>query len=367
MKQPKKKVIFSSYDDIHNPYYGGGGAHAISAIAKRLAPFFDITIITANYPGGKNMREDGVHYKRIGPSSIDPRTGQLVFSSLLPWYATHEEYDIWFESFTPPFSTSFVPLFTKKPVVGLVHMLASEDMERKYKLPFHLVENQGLKTYKNFLVLSEIFKKRIEKINKDAKFFVIPNGVENIIYKKGEKKEEYILFIGRLEFDQKGLDLLLDAYRSICNKTQIKLVIAGSGLEKDIIQLKKVIKDYQLEDRVELVGRVTGETKDLLFKNASFVATSSRYETFSLVTLEAMAYGKPVVTFAIDALQWFPKNCVLQVPPFDVEQFGQAMYRLATEKKLRKQLIANSKKILPNYSWRKIFWQYKEVIDQLTS
>ena len=114
MKKDKKKIIFSTYDDVDNPYYGGGGAHAISEIAKRLASFFDVTIITANYPGGKNIRKDGIRYKRIGPSFVDPRTGQLIFSLLLPWYARHEEYDIWFESFTPPFSTSFVPLFTKK-------------------------------------------------------------------------------------------------------------------------------------------------------------------------------------------------------------------------------------------------------------
>ncbi len=367
MIRARKKVIFSSYDDVHNPYYGGGGAHAVTEVAKRLAPFFDVTILTANYPDAKNIREDGVRYKRVGPSFVGPKVGQLIFSFLLPWYVVHEEYDVWLESFTPPFSSSFLPLFTKKPVIGLVHMLASEDMERRYKLPFHLIEDLGLKTYRYFLVLSTMFKKKIQRINTHATIFVIPNGIDKIIYKKNEKKEKYLLFLGRIEYDQKGLDLVIESYRKIADKLQTKLVIAGSGLPRDVTRLKQLIHSYQLQDKVELVGKVTGKEKDRLIKNAMLLLIPSRYETFSLVVLEAMAYGKPVVSFAIDGLTWLPKDCILQVEPFDVDAYAQAIYHLATHKKLRRQYISRSQEIVHDYSWTVIFKQYKDLIDQLVS
>lgn len=356
----KKKIIFSSYDNIHNPFYAGGGAVAIHQVTTRLAVIFDIIVITGNYKGAKNRKIGNVFYKHIGPSSFGPKFSQLLFYSILPFYVMKEQFDIWVENFTPPFSTSCLQLFTGKPVIGLVHMLAGRDMERKYKLPFQLVEKKGLALYKYFIVLRETTKRTIEKFNKQAQIFIIPNGVDQVNNLKKSTKDPYILFIGRLEFNQKGLDLLIDAYHTIASKIEEKLLIAGFGTEKDEKRIKQRIMQYGLEQRILLVGKVTGNKKDNLLRNCALVLIPSRFETFSIVALEAMSYGKPLVSFAIQGLDWLPTDCAIKVKPFDIKQYAESMLILLTDHNLRKNMSLLAHKKSLEYSWKNISDAYKK-------
>lgn len=362
----KKKIIISTYDDVHNPYYAGGGAYSIKELTERLASDYDITVITGNYPKAKDTKEHGIVYKRIGPKSGGPKLGQILFHLFLPFYVMKETYDLWIESFTPPFSTSCLQLYTKKPVIGLVHMLASEDMERKYKLPFHVLENQGLKTYQHFIVLTDTFRKKIARVNKKASMFLIPNGVNlTPFHKSAQQKEEYILSLGRLEFDQKGLDLLIDGFNSIAHKTKAKLIIAGSGLEHDESLIKAKIIQYGLENRIVLPGRVVGKQKESLLRDCSFVVMPSRFETFGMVALEAMSYGKPMISFAIDGFAWIPKDCILKVRSFDTKALGSNINRLLHDKPLRDRMSRAALNEIKKYSWDTIAIQYKEAINKV--
>jgi len=123
------KIVFSNYDDVNNPYYGGGGAYAIHEVAKRLAKRHKVTVVTGNYPNAKTQFIDSVEYRRIGLSFLEPKLSQLIFHLLLPYYFRKSSFDVWIESFTPPFSTSFLPFFGRGRVIGLAHMLAGEDRE----------------------------------------------------------------------------------------------------------------------------------------------------------------------------------------------------------------------------------------------
>lgn len=199
-KSNKPKIIFSSYDDLKNPYYGGGGAYAVHEVAKRLVKKFDITVLTGKYPGCRSQRINGVKYKRIGLSCTGPKLDQMIFHFFLPFYVLKEDFQIWVENFTPPYSTSFLQLLTRKPVIGLVHMLSSDYMQRKYKLPFHIIQNLGLKKYKYLIVLTEEMKNRISAVNPKAKIKVIPNGIDLIKTKQNNSNnKKYILFIGRID------------------------------------------------------------------------------------------------------------------------------------------------------------------------
>lgn len=375
----KKKIIFSTYDDKENPYYGGGGAAAIHEVAKRLTDEYDITVLTGNYPGAKNKIIDGVLYQRIGPAKLGPRVSQLVFQLFLLQQITKRSFDVWIESFTPPFSTASLQRVTRKPVIGLAHMLAGEDMKRKYKLPFPLVEYQGLKTYKYFIVLTEALKKKIERINTKAKIFLIPNGVvipnppagrqgqigapgKNALDSHLHGNDKYILFLGRLEMNQKGLDLLLDAYQDIAEETQATLKIAGAGLPKDTRLLEEQIRARGLQNRVILIGRVTGAKKDALLRSCSVVAVPSRFETFGIVALEAMAYGKPIVSFAIEGLQWVPSSCIIRAKSFDAHQFSEHLKKVLMDTRLRERMSTAATQEAKRYSWDHITNQYRAAI-----
>ncbi|MDD2823115.1 MAG: glycosyltransferase family 4 protein [Candidatus Daviesbacteria bacterium] len=367
----KPKIIISSYDDLKNPFYGGGGAVAIHEVFKRLTNNYQVVVLTGTYPGSKNIVVDKILYQRIGSSLLGPRIGQLIFQLLLPYYAVVKEYNLWIESFTPPFSTACLQLFTKKPVVGLVHMLCASDMQRKYKIPFGVLEaleNIGLKTYRHFIVLTESTKLKIVHINRRASFLRVSNGIslpKNYLI-QNKKIGEYILFLGRIEVNQKGLDLLLKSYKSFLKEDNMQLIIAGFGVKSEEKKLVNLISDLGLNKKVKFIGRVTGTTKDRLLKYASFIVISSRFETFSLVALEALSFSLPLITFDIDGLKWIPKNSVIKVKPFDVNLLTKEMLRLATDNHLRTSLGSCGQLYVKNLSWDNLAKQYDQYITKVS-
>ncbi|KKQ43536.1 MAG: hypothetical protein US60_C0001G0051 [Microgenomates group bacterium GW2011_GWC1_37_8] len=359
-------MIFSSYDEPNNPYYAGGGARAVFEIARRFAKNNKVMFICGNYKNAKDTKVEGVLYKHIGPKFMGAKLGQLAFHLYLPLSVLREEYDIWIESFTPPISVSFLPLFTKKPVVGLCHMLAGTDMKRKYKLPFDLIERIGLKIYKYIIVVNQITYETIARSNKNSFINLIPNGV----LMPGEiktKSKSHILFVGRIEVNQKGLDLLLSAYALLATETKLKLVIVGSGTKSEEKNLINLIKKLGMDKKVEVLGRVEGKQKDELFRKAYLVVIPSRYETFSLVALETMSYGLPLVCFDINGLAWIPKNIAYKVDAFNVHKLNKAILEVLNDNRLRIKLGKSARKFAEKYNWVKIFKSYANYINQVVN
>jgi ATP-dependent exoDNAse (exonuclease V) alpha subunit len=215
------KVIISTYDSVDNPYYGGGGAIAIHETAKRLVKNFKVMVISGAYPKSKNHVKDGVFYQFIGPKNLPPKISQFVYSFLLPWKVITSKFDVWFESFTPPFSTACLQIFTKKPVIGIAHMLSGEDMKNKFHLPFDLIENLGLKTYKKIIATSDTFAKKMKKMAPNASVFIIPNGIDKV---EPIKQKGNIIYCGRIEVKQR-----IRYFNKNIAKLKKELIICGSG------------------------------------------------------------------------------------------------------------------------------------------
>ena len=358
-------IYFSTYDDIKNPYYGGGGALAIHEVAKRVAKKHNVRVISWDYNGRKKEIIDTIHYEKFGSPYFGPKIAMFIYQLCLPFVMKSKKFDVWFESFCPPFTTSYLPLFTSKPVVGIVHMLAAEDMERKYKLPFQGIENSGLKKYKYLISTSETVRKKIKLIGSKSKITVISNGISKVITPK-KRKQKYILFLGRIEIDQKGLDLLLAGFRKFYNDNKhYQLIIAGSGDPKEIKILKETIQKKSLEKVVILKGRVSGKIKEKLITEAASIVIPSRFETFSLVALEAMAYGAPIICFSISGLSWIPKGLANKVRIYNVDELADAMSDIISERKKTNQMILNAHEYVKQFSWDAIAKKYVDYIDEL--
>jgi phosphatidylinositol alpha-mannosyltransferase len=356
------KIIFSNYDDISNPYYGGGGAIAVHQVAKRLAQKHHVEVITGKYPGSKENIIDNVWYKRVGIGFMGPFIGMLSFSLCLPLLSLNKSYNVWLESFTPPFSTGFIPLFTKKPVIALVHMLGAQDMKRKYKMPFDWVESFGLKFYSHFIVTSRLAKEKIKKINKQANFTLIPNGVDIPDY--APITGRHILYIGRVEMNQKGIDLLIDAQKEIYRKTRTKLLIAGTGNSAEVKKLKILINKQNIKNCVSYVGKINGKKWEAAYKNSKLVVLPSRFDTYPLVILEAAAHSKPLVIFDIDNLNWVPKEIALRAKPFDPYSLAKQVIRLLTNNKLRLSMCSKALSFAKKRSWESTSESYLKAINQ---
>ena len=74
----------------------------------------------------------------------------------------------------------------------------------------------------------------------------------------------------------------------------IKLLIAGSGKEKK--HLGKLIKKYQMNYNIQLVGQLSREKTRDFYRDSECFVLPSRAETFGLVYREALAVGRPIIS-----------------------------------------------------------------------
>jgi colanic acid/amylovoran biosynthesis glycosyltransferase len=76
--------------------------------------------------------------------------------------------------------------------------------------------------------------------------------------------------------------------------------IAGEGPERR--RLESLIRELRLENRVKLLGHISPEQMDLLYRRADLVVLTSRSEGIPQVMMEAMAHGKVVLAPAITGI-----------------------------------------------------------------
>lgn len=325
------KILHIDPDDIDNPLSGGGPVRTFE-IYRRLARRHEITVLTPTFPGSTPEKvRDGVRYVRLGRRVGDHGSSHhITFLFALPAAIRRFQYDLLVEDFMPPTAVTLTPLVNKKPLIASVQWFFAEALSRQYRLPFHLGERYGIRMYRNFVVLTEAMRELIQVRHPSARCEVIPNGVDEALYAIAPRFGDFILYLGRIDFMQKGIDLLLDAYRKLPESIRLPLVMAGGGFEEE--RLKGMISELGLDAWVRLTGKVGPAQRLELLRDCRFVCVPSREETFGMVILEACAAGKPVVVFD----KW-PMNEVAaeggceRVPPFDVQAYSHAMGMLMDE------------------------------------
>jgi glycosyltransferase involved in cell wall biosynthesis len=152
----------------------------------------------------------------------------------------------------------------------------------------------------------------LHKFNKKTEY--IPNGIslrkfnlnrDNKIKKLGVQKDGYLLTVARL-VKHKGIHYLIVAYKKMEQKFGIdpqnwpggvirKLVIVGApSYTHDYLNyLKKIAGD---DKNIIFAGFQTGETLAQLFANAYLYVHPSESEGLSITILEALSYGKCVLS-----------------------------------------------------------------------
>lgn len=167
------------------------------------------------------------------------------------------------------------------------------------KLENYLTENKWIaklilqKVYK-VVAVSNGVKQKIKIELKNSAIEVIPNSLD---FKTPSNSDilpfKYIIAVGRL-VKLKQFDKLIESYsKSRLPEKNIHLVILGTGEEQ--ANLEKKISDFNLQAVVHLLG-FKENVYDYISK-AKFLVLTSQYEGFSMVVLEALSLGIPVVSF----------------------------------------------------------------------
>jgi glycosyltransferase involved in cell wall biosynthesis len=125
--------------------------------------------------------------------------------------------------------------------------------------------------------------------------FPTPSGVGGNHGKPGE----YLLFFGRNDIRQKGVDVLLLGYaQAVGMGLRVPLVIAGQPHKNSDRVIRDMIDSLGLKSVVQVVGTVTDERKWELLSGARSLVFLSRWDGPPRPVREGLAVGTPAVVSA---------------------------------------------------------------------
>jgi glycosyltransferase involved in cell wall biosynthesis len=144
---------------------------------------------------------------------------------------------------------------------------------------------------------------------------VIPNPVPSVSkenqWQFDSKKTPSILFVGRFDY-LKGADLVLNAFRIVALSHQdIELIFIGPDrgifIDNQLLKfndyLPRLIPEEAIRKRVKYMGHCESSVIAKLRKNTTLTVVSSRYETFSISLLEALAAGCPAIATSVGGMK----------------------------------------------------------------
>lgn len=126
---------------------------------------------------------------------------------------------------------------------------------------------------------------------------------------------------------KKGMDILIQSWTEIVKEnTNVKLVIGGGG--KAVQKVVDWTKEYHVTDSVEFLGTLNREQVVEQMQMCDCFVLPSRYETFGVVYIEAMACGKPVIAVANGGPDDFVKDFNGMLIKPDVEELTGAINKM---------------------------------------
>ncbi|MGC9031742.1 MAG: glycosyltransferase family 4 protein, partial [Minisyncoccia bacterium] len=208
--------------------------------------------------------------------------------------------------------------------------------------------------------LKEVFPEIKEKI------ITIPNGVDTKRFELKETKEEIRkkldlqdgilgINIGRLA-PFKNQKFLIKAAKEVKNPNFYILII-GDGDEYE--NLKNEIKRENLEEKVKLLGFVSSDLIPYYLKASDIFLFPSLKEGFTIVVLEAMASGLPVVIFKDIYTEEFGENILVAN---NEKEFIDYVQKLVEDERSRKELGEKLKQDALKLDIRNVVAKYLEVI-----
>jgi len=184
-------------------------------------------------------------------------------------------------------------------------------------------------------------------------------------------RRPYLLYLGTLQ-PRKNLVRLVEAFARLrfrlgpSGEGGLHLVLAGrrGWLYEDLFRR---VRTLGLEGQVLFPGYVDDADKAALLSGALAFVFPSLYEGFGFPVLEAQACGTPVICSDRSSLPEVAGNAALLVDPTDVEALVTALYRVATEPKLRATLVERGRTNTRRFSWDACARTVLEVMGQVLS
>ena len=169
----------------------------------------------------------------------------------------------------------------------------------------------------------------------------------------------FALYLGRID-ESKGCRELLEYFSRFKKETRspIKLVLAGPK-----------IFEFEENDNIIYLGVITKEEKACVLNKMSFFIMPSKHESFSMVTMEAWSYKKPVIVNAkSDVVKGHCERSNGGLYYDNYEEFVECINLLDSDENIGRKLGENGYRYVKNnYTWEKMIDEYRDFIHLVKS
>jgi len=214
----------------------------------------------------------------------------------------------------------------------------------------------------------------------EEKIEVIPNGIDLLEYAdlppKGSFKIKFnistdkkvILYLGRIH-EIKGIDFLVKAYARLVNKmgvSDVLLVIAGPD-DGYLPRIQTLVKTLKIEGNVLISGPLYGRDKFKAYVDADVYVLPSRYETFPLTVLEAVACGTPIIlTENCGIADYFRDKVGIVVKPV-ANNLCEALLEMLLDREKQNIFRKNCKSAIKEFGISKTVLKLEEVYERVVA
>lgn len=346
---------------------GGAENYSISLV-ETLATKHEIHVFTQhldhNYPG--------VTYHLLPQCVKKPSWIDLLCFSIRTWVATRKGFDL-VHSHENTWHGQVQTVHVRPVRVGL---FVGKHGFRRYIRYIQIATSPRLWTYlvmeairlapkrgKAVIACSESLRVELESAypSLQGKVHLLPPGVRFPELTSDSEKTDlrnemklpigvFLLLFVANDYIKKGIGPLLAALQ----KLPKNIVLCVVGNSAHVPQFSQAAEQMGVAQQVRFIGSVA--SVDRFYRCADALVHPTTEDTFSMVTLEALAHGLPVIvsgavycgisadlTDEIEAL-------VLQ-DPRDVEEIANSIIRLTTDESLRLRLGSNGRNFAKKYSW----------------
>ena len=233
-------------------------------------------------------------------------------------------------------------------------------------LPRAIVSEEQSVSHADFICacgksVAEAAKKTyLNSLHKESPIKIIYTSVNTDFYcpKDTEKNDEInIVFAGRLTI-KKGVIELVQSWPKIVNEfPDARLILAGRdsehGKSKSMIRFLKGIVPEKIRNTIIFKGFINSSEVLKLFQSSSLCIFPSHREAFSVVVLEAMATGTPVIHSKIGPGYEIMKNGHngILCDPYNPDDIAEKIIHLLKDKELMEIIGQNGRKhVVDNFS-----------------
>ena len=196
--------------------------------------------------------------------------------------------------------------------------------------------------YEKIICISELTRQNLLQhigVTYEKKCSIIYNGIDLSMFKSAsnssiQSDKTKILMVSAFR-EQKDQITLIKAMRELPSKYVLRL--AGGGEEQLIMECKQLVKELDLDKRINFLG-VRMDIPSLL-ADADVIVLSSHYEGLSLSSLEGMASGKPFIASDVEGLKDIVGGYGILFSHEDDKALADAIVKVCEDGDYRKKVV----------------------------